>query len=96
MSVIGLLRAEPSLRRPVYALTALLAAILIGEYIVETTITRVLDSGGSFPVWFPQLRTVGKTVTYYLVFFDFLKFVLLPIVLMWIAYAYGHYSSIHS
>ncbi len=30
---------------------------------------------------------------YYLLFFDFLKFVALPAALMWVAYAYGRYRS---
>lgn len=93
MSVIGLLRTEPSLRRPAFALTALLAVILVGERVVETTIDRVIDGAGGFPLWLPQLGSVGKTVTYYLIFFDFLKFIVLPITLMWIAYAYGRYRS---
>lgn len=93
MSVIGLLRTEPSLRRPVFAFTALLAVVLVGERIVETAIDRVVDGTGGFPLWLPQLGTVGETVTYYLLFFDFLKFVGVPLALMWIAYASGRYCS---
>lgn len=93
MSVIGPLRTEPSLRRPVFACTVVLAVILFGERIVEPTLERIVNGAGFFPLWLPRLGTLGETFVSYLLFFDFLKFVVLPITLMWIAYAYGRYSA---
>jgi len=95
MAVIDPLRTEPSLRRPVFACTVLLAAILFSERIVEPTFVRVVNGAGDFPLWLPRLGMLEETQTlvYYLLLFDFLKFVVLPITLMWIAYAYGRYSA---
>jgi hypothetical protein len=57
------------------------------------TLDRVIDGRGGFPLWLPHFGTLGKTYTYYLLFFDFLRFVALPAALMWVAYAYGRYRS---
>ncbi|WEL22540.1 hypothetical protein HBNXHr_2497 [Halorhabdus sp. BNX81] len=67
--------------------------ILFGERIVVSTLEGIVNGAGDFPLWLPRLGTLGETFVYYLLFFDFLKFVVLPITLMWIAYAYGRYSA---
>lgn len=65
----------------------------MGEPLVESTLDRVVDGAGGFPPWLPRFGTLGETFTYYLLLFDFLKFVVLPVALVWVGYAYGRYRS---
>lgn len=80
---------NPSLRRPALALVGLLATVLIGDRVLNTVISGVLERGADFPVWLPHFSSVGETVLFYTLLFDVLKFVAVPATLLWLAYAYG-------
>jgi|GEM_PF-1394849 len=79
--------------RPLGVLAGLVAAIVAGEYAVGTVIERVVDGGGQFPAWLPHARSVGETAVIYFVAFDFLTFVVLPAVLVWVGYVHGRHHA---
>lgn len=87
---------ESSLRRPVVVLALLVATVLISEPVLTDAFDGIRDGSSSFPVWLPQFGSIGQTVLVYIMFFDFLKFILIPMILMWLAYAYGRYRDTNS
>jgi uncharacterized membrane protein YhdT len=92
MSLIASFRGEPSLRRPGMILLGLLAAILIGERLLTMAVAGVSQGSSGFPVWVPELGSIGETIVFYGILFDVLKFIVLPVVLLWLAYQYGRFS----
>ncbi|WP_255195360.1 hypothetical protein [Halorarius litoreus] len=93
MSLIASFREEPSLRRPGIALVGLLTMILIGERLLTMAVDGVRQGSSGFPVWLPELGSIGETIVFYSMLFDVLKFIAIPAVLMWFAYQYGRYSA---
>lgn len=89
MSLIASLREEPSLRRPGIVLAGLLATVLIGERLLTNAVTGVRQGPTAFPVWLPELGSIGETIVFYSMLFDFLKFVAIPAVLLWLACQFG-------
>jgi len=93
MSLLPTLRRTRLPRRPSAALLATVAALLAGEWLLWTTVERVTNGTGEFPVWLPQFGSIGQTVVAYATVFDVLTFVVLPVVLVWIGYALGRRSA---
>lgn len=93
MSLIASFREEPSLRRPGIVLLGLLATLLLGERLLTMAVAGVRQGSSGFPVWLPELGSIGETIVLYSVLFDVLKFVVLPAGLLWIAYRYGRFSA---
>ena len=96
MSLRQSLRTEPSLRRPAIVVTVLITATLIGERVLTAAFTGVLDGSAAFPVWLPRLSTIGETVVFYTLLLEALKFIAIPMALVWLAYAYGRYTAVDS
>ncbi|MFC7078275.1 hypothetical protein [Haloarcula halophila] len=92
MSLIVPFREKPSLRRPGIALLGLLTMVLIGEWLLTIAVGGVRQGSSDFPVWLPELGSIGETIVFYSTLFDVLKFVAIPAVLLWLAYQYGRYS----
>ncbi|GAB3677479.1 hypothetical protein [Halopiger thermotolerans] len=90
MSLLHSLRNDPHLRRPVAAFVLLLTVVLLGDRVLTGAFADIGGSG--LPGWLPQFATPGQTVTYYVLVFDGVKFVVLPGTLLWIAYAYGRHG----
>ena len=95
MSLLQSVRTERSLRRPAFAVVLLITTALFGELLLTTVIEGVLE-GAAFPVWLPQFGTIGQTVLYYSLLLRFLQLVLVPAALMWLAYAYGQYTTVQT
>ena len=93
MSLIASFRKEPSLRRPGIILLGLVATILIGERLLTVAFAGVRQGSSGFPVWLPELGSIGQTIVFYSMLFDILKFIVLPAVLPWLAYQYGRFSA---
>jgi uncharacterized membrane protein YhdT len=93
MSLIASFRKEPSLRRPGIILLGLVATILIGERLLTVAFAGVRQGSSGFPVWLPELGSIGQTIVFYSMLFDILKFIVLPAVLLWLAYQYGRFSA---
>ncbi|MBX0298171.1 hypothetical protein [Haloarcula nitratireducens] len=93
MALIALFREKPSLRRPGMALLGLLTMVVIGERLLTLAVEGVRQGSTEFPVWLPELGSVGETIVFYSLLFDVLKFVAIPAVLLWLAYQYGRYSA---
>lgn len=81
-----------SLRRPVAAVAAVLAVVLIGERLLGTGLAS-RQATGELPAWLPQFGALDQTVVAYATLFDLLKFVVLPAALVWVGYAYGRYRA---
>ena len=94
MSLLELLRTEPSLRRPAIVVIVLITTTLLGERVLTAVFDSVLEGSSIMPMWLPQLGTIGKTVTFYMLLLDFLHFIAIPVTLMWLAYAYGRRTAI--
>ena len=84
---------EPSLRRPAVVLVGLLVTVVIGERLLAVAVAGVRPGSSSFPVWLPVWGSIGETIVVYGLFFDFLKFIVIPAVLLWLAYQYGRHST---
>ena len=95
MSLLQSVRTERSLRRPALAVILLVVTAVFGELILTAVIEGVLE-GSAFPVWLPQLGTIGQTVLYYSLVLKFLQLILIPAGLMWLAYAYGRYTAMQT
>ncbi|MFC6939315.1 hypothetical protein ACFQE8_04975 [Salinirubellus sp. GCM10025818] len=93
MALIASFREEPSLRRPGIALLGLLTMVLIGERLLTIAVDGVRHGSAEFPVWLPELGSIGGTIVFYSLLFDVVKFVAIPAVLLWLAYQYGRYSA---
>lgn len=93
MSLIRPFHEEPSLIRPGIILVGLLATVLIGERLLTIAVAGVRSGASGFPVWLPELGSVGETIVLYSMLFDVLKFVAIPAVLLWLAYQYGRHSA---
>lgn len=93
MSLLASLREEPSLRRPAIVLVGLLAAVLVGEWLLTIAVADIRSGASSFPVWLPEFGSIGETLVVYGLLFDFLKFVVIPAVLLWLAYQYGRHAT---
>jgi len=91
MSLLHSLRDDPSLRHPAVAFILLLTVVLLGERVLAGAFANI--SGSGLPGWLPQFGTTGQTVTYYLLAFDVLQFIALPVTLLWLAYAYGRHRA---
>jgi hypothetical protein len=96
MELTQSIRRDPTLRRPVVVLGSLFATVLIGEYLLMEFVIGVSDDVTTLPAWLPQFSMVGKTVVYYALFFDFLKFIAIPLTLVWLGYAFGRYRTANS
>lgn len=96
MSVLKSLRNEPSLRRPTIILIVLAVTVLIGEHLLRTAFAGFREGSSGFPVWLPQLSSAGETVLFYIMLFGFLKFIAIPVTLVWLGYAYGRFSAADS
>ncbi len=96
MELTQSIRRDPTLRRPVVALGALFATVLIGEYLLTKFVAGISEGVTTLPAWLPHFSMVGKTVVYYALFFDFLKFVMIPLALVWLGYAFGCYRTANS
>ncbi|MFC7026376.1 hypothetical protein ACFQH8_18190 [Halomicroarcula sp. GCM10025710] len=66
---------------------------LVGEFVLTSAIKGVLEESAAFPVWLPQFGTIGQTIVYYSRALNFVQLILIPLALMWLAYAYGQYSA---
>ena len=93
MPLIESFSKEPTLRRPALVLVGLLATVLIGERLLTVAVAGVRQGSSSFPVWLPEFGSIGKTIVVYGMLFDFLKFIVIPGVFLWLAYQYGRYST---
>lgn len=93
MGLIAPFREEPSLRRPGIVLLALLTIVLVGEWLFSTAVDGVRQGSSEFPVWLPELGSVGETIVFYSLLFDVMKFVAIPAGLLWLAYQFGRYSA---
>lgn len=93
MSLLQSFRTEPSLRRPAVVAAALLTLVIIGERVLTTVFTGVTEGSATLPMWLPQAGTTGETVVFYTLLLNVLQFVAIPATLMWLAYAYGHYTA---
>lgn len=86
---------DPHLRRPVIVLSMLLMVVLSGEYTLTVAFAGIGEGATDFPVWLPRLDSVGETVVFYTTIFDAIKFVAVPVTVIWLAYNYGrHYSTL--
>lgn len=56
-------------------------------------VAGVRQEPSGFPVWLPELGSIGETIVFYSMLFDILKFVVLPAILLWLAYQYGRFSA---
>ena len=77
-------------------LGALFASVLIGEYLLTKYVAGISEGATTLPTWIPHFAMVGKTVVYYALFFDFLKFIAIPLALVWLGYAFGCYRTANS
>ncbi|MFC7132685.1 MULTISPECIES: hypothetical protein [Salinibaculum] len=93
MSLIAPFREEPSLRRPGIILLGLLTTILVGERLLTMAVAGVRQGSSGFPVWLPELGSIGETIVFYSMLFDMLKFIVLPAGFLWLAYQYGRFSA---
>ncbi|WP_436927600.1 hypothetical protein [Halosimplex amylolyticum] len=93
MALIASSREEPSLRQPGIVLLCLLAMVLIGERLLTIAVDGVRQGSSGFPVWLPEIGSIGETIVFYSMLFDVLKFVVIPVVLLWLAHQYGRYSA---
>lgn len=93
MSLIAAFREDPSLRRLGIILLGLVATIVIGERLLTVAVAGVRQGTSGFPVWLPELGSIGETLVFYSMLFDVLKFIVLPTVLLWLAYQYGRVSA---
>lgn len=93
MFLIASFREEPSLHRPGIVLLGLVATVVIGERLVTSAIAGVRRGTSEFPVWLPELGSIGETIVFYSMLFDVLKFIAIPAVLLWLAYQYGRHSA---
>jgi uncharacterized membrane protein YhdT len=93
MSLIASFREEPALRRPGIVLLGLLTLVLIGEWLLTIAVSGIRQGSSGFPVWLPEIGSIGKTIVFYSMLFDVLKFIVIPGVLLWLAYQYGRYSA---
>ena len=93
MSLIASFREKPSLRRPGIVLLCLLAMVLIGERLLTIAVAGVRVGPSGFPWWLPELGSIGETVVFYGTLFNFLKFIVIPALLLWLAYQYGRHSA---
>ena len=87
-SLLGALREERVPRRPAFALVAVAVFVVVGQFLVGRAIDRALDGPG-FPVWLPELGSVGPTAVVYAQLFDLLQFVVIPVLLVWFGYELG-------
>jgi len=91
MALLGSLRDDPHLRRPAVASLLLLTVVLLGDQVLTVAFADIGGSG--LPAWLPLSGTIGQTVAFYLLFFDVLKYIALPVTLLWLAYAYGRHRA---
>lgn len=92
MTLIRSLRNDPALRYPALSAILLLTITILSEGILRAEFSNI-SVGSELPAWLPQFGSTGQTVFYYILFFDLLKFVALPIALLWLAYAFGRHSA---
>ena len=67
--------------------------VLVGERLLTIAFDDVRQGSSGFPVWLPELGSIGETIVFYSTLFDVLKFVAIPAVLLWLGYQYGRYSA---
>ena len=96
MSLLQSVRTEPTLRNPALAVVLLGVTAVLGELVLTTVFERVLEGSSAFPVWLPQFGTIGQTVLYYSLLLRFLELILIPVALMWLAYAFGRYTAVQT
>jgi uncharacterized membrane protein YhdT len=92
MTLLASFREEPALRWPGIALVGLLAMLLIAEWLLTIAVAGVRSGGSSFPMWLPTVGSIGETLVFYSTLFDILKFVVIPAVILWLAYQYGRHT----
>lgn len=89
----GVLHRESPLRRPVAALVTTVTLVLGGELLLGMAFSGLREGSAAIPWWLPELGTLGETVLVYLLLVDVLKYLAVPIALLWVGYAYGRHRS---
>ncbi|MCU4799404.1 hypothetical protein OB920_03330 [Halobacteria archaeon HArc-gm2] len=77
-------------RPPALVLTLLVATVVVGNRALWKSLDGVGGGQGAvFPFWLPQFGSLGRTVTFYAMVFDFATYVVIPGTLFWLGYALG-------
>lgn len=83
--------SETAIRRPAILLVVLLAVVIAGEIALPSAFSSIGTAG--IPDWLPQVGTPGTTVLFYIRLMDALKYVLVPLTALWLAYACGRHRA---
>ena len=70
-----------------------MTTLVVGQWLLGTTVERVVDGTGEFPVWLPHFGSIGQTVVAYATLFDVLTFVVCPLLLVWFGYELGRHAA---
>lgn len=82
---------DRSLRRPFFVLLVLVTVVVSGEHALTVAFAGIGEGTTDLPVWLPRLGSVGETVLFYTTLVDALKFIAIPVSVIWLAYNYGRH-----